>query len=102
MERDFEEHFKKKFPHECVGCQFLTRTKEEIELNLIQTKVWLTVEEAAKYAGLSRRNLDRYRIEGTSFTNKTLPFSKLGAVIRIKRTDIDKYFMMHRVESDLF
>ena len=63
----------------------------------IQSKVWLTAEEAAIYVGISRRQIDILRIKGTGVG--TLPYCKIKGNIRIKRTDIDQFFMRHQVKS---
>ncbi|WP_163321645.1 helix-turn-helix domain-containing protein [Draconibacterium mangrovi] len=72
--------------------------KTPVDIVALQSKVWLTPEEAAKYMSLSRRQVDILRTKGTP-NNGTLPFSQIGKSIFIRRTNIDKYLTEHEVKS---
>lgn len=71
---------------------------KSINIEAIQTKVWLDEEEAAAYVGVSRRYIYSLRIDGTPDAG-TLPYQKLGKRILIKRTNIDKYLEQLTVKS---
>ena len=65
------------------------------ELELIQKKTWLSVKEAVIYTGLHRNTLTELRKNGTQ--KGTLPYCRIGKVIRYKRTEIDDFFKSHTV-----
>lgn len=70
---------------------------KQINIAEIQVKTWLTEEEAARYAGMSARQIRSLRLEGTQVG--TLPYSRISANVRIKRTELDKFFEQHAVKS---
>jgi len=72
--------------------------KKPVDMVALQSKVWLTPEEAAKYMSVSRRQVDILRTKGTPNIGR-LPFSKIGKSIFIRRTNIDKYLIEHEVKS---
>lgn len=69
-----------------------------IDINAIQTKVWLDDYEAAAYMGITSRQVHNMRIKGTQHAG-TLPYSKLGKSVRIRRTNIDKFLEKHNVKT---
>jgi excisionase family DNA binding protein len=48
--------------------------------------------EAADYAGISTRTIDKWRLDG-------LPFSLVGGTIFIHRDDLDKYIRSHAART---
>jgi len=77
----------------------MTENKKDINIAAIQLKNWLVPEEAAAYAGISRRQIDKLRIEGNEVTGETLPYSKVGKSILIRRTKLDSFIERHEVKS---
>lgn len=69
-----------------------------INITEIQVKVWLTEEEAAAYAGMSSRQIRSLRLEGSQLQT-TLPYVKVANNVRIRRTELDKYFEQHAVKT---
>ncbi|WP_321995363.1 helix-turn-helix domain-containing protein [Draconibacterium orientale] len=91
---------KKKLPNECVGCQFLIKSKEEIEHSKIQTKTWLTTDELVVYSGFSRAEIYRLRLHGTNCAG-TLPYVKIKNSVMFRRTEIDKWMEKHAVGTTI-
>jgi hypothetical protein len=52
-------------------------------------RVWMTKKEAAAYAGVSTRTLDRWNVAA----------SRHGRVVRYRRDDIDAFLNAHRQEA---
>lgn len=59
----------------------------------LQTKKWLTVEEAADYLGLKKSTIYAYIHE------RKLPYYKRGHVVRFKVEELDAWIEASRVES---
>jgi excisionase family DNA binding protein len=52
---------------------------------------WLTPQQLADEYGITKRNQERLRSE------KLIPFSKVGRLIRYHRDSIDKWLTEHKV-----
>lgn len=55
----------------------------------------MTTEEAAKYLGVTKRTLDKWR-----YDNKHLDYLKIGGKVMYKRDVLDDFLRKSRVEVD--
>lgn len=52
---------------------------------------WLTPEQLTNEYGISKRNQERLRQE------KIIPYSKIGRLVRYNRSEIEQWFISHKV-----
>ncbi len=61
---------------------------------MIMNKDWLTGEDVLAEYGFTARYMQRLRSE------RRLPFSKVGKVIRYNRSDLEKLLAANRIEAE--
>lgn len=62
-------------------------------------KAYFTAAEAAEYAGVSQSTLSKLRQRGTGCPYVRIGASKTKAVVRYKKSDLDRWMEQHKIKT---